>query len=100
MVTIMMMIMFTMMNSIDHSPGDNDDDDQSRFHCELIDGVLWVLVGLLFVGPTLLCCVLSVLCIVSIVSIVSIVRRLLVGFGDVASFYSFSRHIKRLSNTK
>ena len=57
MVTIMMMTMFMMMTSIDQSHDDNDDDDQSRFHCELIDGVLWVLVGLLFVGPTLLCCV-------------------------------------------
>ena len=91
---MVMIIMFMMMTSTDHSHGDNDDDDESRFHCELIDAVLWVLVGLLFVRATLLWCVLSVLC------VVSIVRRLLVGFGDVASFYSFSRHIKRLSNTK
>ena len=88
-----MMIMFMMKTSIDHSH-DGNDDDESCFHCELIDAVLWVLVGLLFVRATLLWCVLSVLC------VVSIVRRFLVGFGDVASFYSFSRHIKRLSNTK
>ena len=51
MVTIKMMIMFLMMTSIDHSH-DGNDDDESRFHCELIEAVLWVLVGLLFVGAT------------------------------------------------
>ena len=56
----------------DHSQDDNDDDDddRKRFHSQLMDGVLWVLVGLLFVaGITarhcgLLCIVYCVLCIV------------------------------------
>ena len=48
-----MMIMFMMMTSIDHSH-DGNDDDESCFHCELIEAVLWVLVGLLFVGQH--CC--------------------------------------------
>ena len=43
------------MTSIDHSHDDNDDeddDDKNRLHSQLMDGVLWVLVGLLFVGVT------------------------------------------------
>ena len=118
----------------DHSQDDNDDDDddRKRFHSQLMDGVLWVLVGLLFVaGITarhcgllcivycVLCIVYCVLCIVYRVSCIAycvscivycvlcivyfvlcplcIVRQPLVGFGDVVSFYPFSRHINQLA---
>ena len=48
-----------------------------------------------------LCIVYCVLCIVyrvfCVVSILCIVRQPLVGFGDVVSFYPFSRHINQLA---
>ena len=94
------------MTSIDHSHDDNDDEDddnKNSLHSQLMDGVLWVLVGLLFVGATPcsdLYCVYCGYCEYCVVYIVGIVRLLLVGFGDVASFYPFSRHINQLSNTK